>query len=576
MAERKTDHIFDRWLKSAQAYEKDWRNANQQAFEYYDGEQWTDEERTAIEARGQQPTVINTISPTVDMVRSIEVDRRADIQVCGREGSDDAKSQLLTELLKHVFDTCNFDFYHSECFREALIGGRSWIEVSVVRNELGKDIIVVNHIPWNDIYVDPCSRKPDASDARFIIKQKWVDRDVAKMLFPDAIDEIDSVFNDDYKGQEYEAQKDAVGRNTEYYYDRQSKRVKICECYYTMPSKEKIKVKNEITGKDEDKVVALNKVHYVIFSDEIILQGSAENHGLNVNPNKINYYTLIPIYATRDRLGRPRGMVRNLIDLQDQINKLNSKFLWTVATNRLMIEEGAARDNDEAREEMQKPDGLVILNQGGLGKIRVDDKYRDLSYMSNHLSFLLSMLQRISGVNDSVLGLGGANERSGIMQSARISQGAAMQTSILENLYFSKQRIAFVILRLMGVYYTDYRILRISAPNGTTDTYEYNKPQLNEKGEVTGILNKIEDTLYYDVILKKVAPFSTQRERMLSIFSEVLKAGVIPAPVAAKLMLTLSDAPHKEDLILEIENFYKEQQQMAAQQAQAGSGEVGK
>jgi hypothetical protein len=81
------------------------------------------------------------------------------------------------------------------------------------------------------------------------------------------------------------------------------------------------------------------------------------------------------------------------------------------------------------------------------------------------------------------------------------------------------------------------------------------------------ILNKIDDMLYYDAILKKVPPFTTTRERQLLIFSEVLKSGVIPAPVAAEMMLTLSDMPHKEELIMKLQQFYAEQQQMAQQQA---------
>ncbi len=568
MAERLPNHKFHRWLTMADKYEETWRRSNQQCFEYYDGDQWTREEQEEIESRGQQPTVINTIQPTVDMIRSIEIERRSDISVVGREGSDDGKAQLLTALLKHVFDTCNFDYYHSMAFLEALIGGRGWIECGIQSDERGRDQVKVDWIPWENVRVDPFSRKPDASDAKFIIKQKWLDLDVVKVLFPDAAEQLDSVFNDAYgdtfQGQEHEAQMQAGDRGIGCYYDTKSQRVRICECYYTVPEKKTIEVVNELTGEKTPKEVFANTIRYVIFSDEIILKGSFEKDSDNENPLGIDYYPLIPVICMRDRLGRPRGVVQGLISIQDQINKLNSKFLWTVATNRLIAEDDAMRDPDEAREEIQKPDGLVLLNSGGLGKIRVDDKYRDLGYMSNHLNFLLQTEQRISGVNDSMLGLGGANERSGVMQSTRIQQGAAMQTSILENLYFSKQRIALVVLRLIGRYYTDYRVIRITQPNGLSDEYQFNVPGVDENTGEPKLLNDIPDTLFYDVVLKKVPPFSTMRERTLMIFSEVLKSNVIPAPVAAKLMLMLSDAPNKEDLILELENFYKEQAAAAA------------
>ena len=557
-------HRFDRWLRSAQRFEEVWRRENQTNFEYYDGEQWTEDEKAAIEERGQQPTVINTIRPTIDMVCAQEVERRCDIQVCGREESDDNMAQLLTALLKHVFDECNFEYYHSQGFKEAAIGGRSWLEASVKTDERGKDIVRVQQVPWENVYLDPYSRKPDASDARFIIKIKWIDRDVLKTLFPDKEEQIDSVFDDDYKGQEYEAQMEASDRGDEWYYDPKTQRVKVCECWYTKPTKESVEILNEVTGEKEHKKIFKNKVHHVIFSDEVILVGSADDDEKNKNPLGIDIIPLVPIYCMRDRHGRPKGIVRDLVDIQDQINKLNSKFLWTVAANRVIVEEGAVRDEDVLREEMQKPDGLAILNDGGLSKMRVDDKYRDLSYMSNHLNFLLQTEQRISGVNDSMLGLGGTNERSGVMQNTRINQGAAMQTTILENMYFSKQRMALVLLRLIGKFYTDYRVVRITQPNGLTDNYEFNLTQRDEAGNVVTILNKIEDTLYYDVILKKVPPFNSMRDRQLTIFSEILKSNVIPAPIAGKMMIMLSDMPNKEDLILELENFYQAQAQATA------------
>lgn len=588
MPEKAPYHIFDRFLRTAKLYEEPWRKENEMNFRYCDGQQWSPKEMDDIRERGQQPTVINTILPTVDMICSVAENRQTDIQIVGREESDDQTGTLLTALLRHVFDVANFEYYHLTGFRNALIGGRAWFEVVKHTDERGKDLIRVDLLPWENVYLDPFSRKPDASDARFIIKTKWVDRDMAKFLFPEAADLINSTFTEDYKGQEYEAQMHSAGRGEYMYFDQNSNRVRICECYYTMPEKRTVKILNEETGKEEQKQINVNAVHYVIFSDDIILQGSATNHKANKNPLDMDLIPLIPMYCLRDSQGRPRGIVKSLIDIQDQINKLNSKFLWTLMTNRILAEEGALRDPDEARIEMQRPDGLLVLNDGGLSKVRIDEKYRDLSYMSNHLNFLLATEQRISGVNDSMLGLGGTNERSGVMQNVRINQGAAMQTTILDNMNFSKQRIAYVVLRMIGKYYTDYRVVRITQPNGTTDSYEFNKPVIANPQQVgqidpqtgkpiqpqTQVLNRIEDTLYYDVILKKVPPFTSVRSQMLTIFSEVIKSGVIPAPIAAELMLQLSDIPNKQDIIYKIQQFYQQQAEAQAQAAQAQAAQA--
>jgi hypothetical protein len=565
MAERVPNHIFDRWMRSAQKFEEEWRKDNQKNFEYLDGEQWGENEAYTIRSRGQQPTVINTILPTVDMVCAVASNQQADIQVIGRENSDEQMASLLTHLLKHVLDSCHYDYQEKTGIREAYIGGRSWFEVGIFTDERGKDLIKVDHIPWENVYLDPFSRKPDASDARFIIKNKWIDRDALKTLFPAAAEMIDTVFEDDYQGQEYEAQINSSGRS-EFYWDAKSNRVRVCECYYKRPEKVNITLLDEDTGKEYTKEIIKDTLHYVVFSDEVILSGSATDHSVNTPDLDIDCYPIVPMFCRRDRKGRPCGIVKNLIDLQDQINKLNSKFMWTLASNRLIIEEGAVANVEQTREEYQRPDGVVLVEQGGLNKIRVDDKYRDLSYMSNHLNFLLATEQRISGVNDSMLGLGGANERSGVMQNTRISQGASMQTHYLENIYYARECISRVILKLIGKYYTDYRIMQITEPNGTRVNYEFN---VREKTidpvtgkEQTKILYKIENILYYDVILKRVAPFTSVKERQMQIFAEVLKTGTLPAEIAGKIMLGLSDLPNKEDLLLEMENKMSEQQQL--------------
>ena len=572
MAERVPDHKFDRWMRSAQKFEEEWRKGNQQNFEYIDGEQWSENERYTIESRGQQPTVINTVLPTVDMVCAVASQQQADIQVIGRESSDENMATLLTGLLKHVLDNCHYDYQEKTGIRESYIGGRSWFEVGIFTDERGKDLIKVDHVPWENVYLDPFSRKPDASDARFIIKAKWLDRDVVKSLFPEAEQLIDSVFDDDYQGQEYEAQLNSTGRS-EFYWDAKSNRVRVCECYYKMPERVKIKILDEDTGKQQEKEIIKDVLHYVIFADEVILQGSASLHAENKPDLDIDVYPLIPMYCRRDRKGRPAGLVKSLIDLQDQINKLQSKFMWTLMSNRLIVEDGACDDLESVREEYQRPDGVVKLNPGGLSKIRVDDKYRDLSYMSNHLNFLLATEQRISGVNDSMLGLGGTNERSGVMQSTRISQGASMQTSILENMFYARECVARVILKLIGRYYTDYRIMQVMQPNGERVNYEFNKKE-RAVDPVTGevqesILNKIDDIIYYDVILKRVAPFTNLKERQMQIFAEVLKTGTLPAEIAGKIMLELSDLPNKQDLIMQMQDIQGQQQQIAAMQAQA-------
>lgn len=557
-----TRHRFRRMLGAAERFEESWRRQNEENFRYYDGDQWTAEEMQALRLRGQPPVVVNMVGAMIDMVRSLQINSRVDVQVVGREESDDAMATLLTALLKQVFDLANFDYYVSKAFTDALIGGRGWLKVDVRADERGKDQIMVDYVPWEQVYVDPYSIKPDATDARYVIRVKWVDRDVLKLLFPDAADIIDARFVDSsYKGQEYEAQMNASDRGIGKFYDHRTQRVKVCECWYSVPVKKKAK-----RGRDQlrgDGTYIGHEIHHVVFSDDIILQGSSDNDSSNPNTLKVDVYPLIPLVCDTDRHGHPKGMVFGMIGLQDEINKLNSKLVHKFGTRQVMVEASAVQDPEELRQEIQRPDGMAVLQDGGLSRVKVDYNTEDMGFITNHMTFALQMLQRGTGVNDSTLGIGGTNERSGTIQSARIAQGNTLHTPKLENINFCKQRIAYVVLRLIGAYYTDYRVLRVTRPNGETESYAFNEPQ---PPGGNGVLHKIDDTLDYDVILKKVAPYDSIRDRQLTIFSEVLKSGVIPQEIAAEILLSLADIPNREEILRRIQEFAMQKTDMAQQQ----------
>jgi hypothetical protein len=48
----------------------------------------------------------------------------------------------------------------------------------------------------NEIYWDFLAKEPDLSDARYLIRRKWTETDLAALLFPDKADFIKTVGND--------------------------------------------------------------------------------------------------------------------------------------------------------------------------------------------------------------------------------------------------------------------------------------------------------------------------------------------------------------------------------------------
>ena len=108
------------------------------------------------------------------------MERRTDLQVVGREESDEVMGKLLTELLKQVFDVNNFDYYQTESGKEGLIGGRGWMYTDI-QEKHGKPHIAIGYVPWQEVFIDPHYRDVTGSDALYIIRSVWMyRRDVKK------------------------------------------------------------------------------------------------------------------------------------------------------------------------------------------------------------------------------------------------------------------------------------------------------------------------------------------------------------------------------------------------------------
>lgn len=567
------EHKFDQWLRNTEDYEEKWRKDNNENYSYYDGDQWSEDEIETIESRGQQATVLNVMRPTIDMVLALESELKTSTQVVGREESDSLTARLLTELLSQTFDQNDKNYYTSQSFRQGLIGGRGWIFVHPEVDEDDEIQIKVDHLPWEEVYIDPHHQKPDGSDARFILRKQWEDRDIIEEKWPEQGKKIEDMItaNDDengFKGIEYGAQQNETNRiqrgeddGVTQYYDQKTDRVLLIHCWY----------------RD-----AKGVLRYVLFAGNVFLVGEdpaleGKSDANNEDPIGINMFPLIPFTAFRKREGEPQGLVRLIRDPQDQVNKLNSKYLFNACSNRVMMEEDATDDPEELHAQWNKPNGLAKVSSGALNKVRTDDNARELNGLSNQLQFMLNMIQKISGVNDSMLGVGAVNERSAQQGRQRIAQGSRVQTSILENFYFTNKRIAQVTLRQIAAFYDTERIIRITEPNGEISHLKVNQPiGIDEDGEPI-IFANINDVLKYDVIMKEVAPFDSTKELSLQYLTEAGKAGVIEPLVLAELLIGLSDTPHKEELIARNEQLYNQrqaQEQALAQQQQQSQQQI--
>lgn len=462
--------------------------------DFYDNIQWTEADAATLRDRGQMPLVYNVISSSIDWVLGSEKRARADFKVLPRRKEQGKPAQRKTELLKYLSDVNRSPFHTSRAFEDCVKVGIGWLEDGI-QDEDDDEPIYTRYESWRNILWDSAATTLDLSDARFVNRSKWVDLDIAKAMFPKrkalldraASDATNFVALDQYGDEAMDQQElelDRAGGSTSS--DRvggyQRRRVRLIESWIRIPVQtEKIangEFRGEIfdeyspahreqidTGQAEKREKLTMRMHVAIFTSAGMLY-------FGPSPYRHNRFPLTPIWAyKRGRDGLPYGMIRRLKDIQTDINKRASKALHILSTSKVIMDEGAVEDIDEFRNEIARPDAIIVRKQGKQIDINAD---RDLAQW--HLELMsrsISLIQSTSGVTDENLGRQ-SNATSGIAIQRRQDQGALATAKIFDNLRFAKQCQGEKQLSLIEQFMSEPKQFRITNQRGAPEYVEVN------------------------------------------------------------------------------------------------------
>ena len=162
----------------------------------------------------------------------------------------------------------------------------------------------------------------------------------------------------------------------------------------------------------------------------------------------------------------PYGIIRGLRDIQEDINKRASKALAILSSNKVIMDEGAVDDLEDFRDEVAKPNAVLVKKQGK--ELRLDT---DRELAPAHLDLMsrsISMIQQVGGVTDEAMGRT-TNASSGIAITARQEQGQLSTAHFFENLRLARQIQGENQLSLIEQYFSQEKQFRITNMRGVPD-----------------------------------------------------------------------------------------------------------
>ena len=457
--------------------------------DYYDNIQWDEEDAAVLRERGQMPLVYNVISSSVNWVIGTEKRGRTDYKVLPRRKDAGKPAERKSQLLKYLSDVNRTPFHRSRAFEDAVKVGIGWVEDGVQDDDDGEPVFT-RYESWRNILWDSACTEKDLSDCRYIYRAKWVDLDIAEAMFPDRIGLLRASCSDsnrygiDDQGDEamdsMEMENETFSSSRSLAGDSRRDRVRLIECWFREPKKVKRisggdfsgevveDEKNPAPGHQEEiaagRAVIVEKtmmrMHVAIFTAQGVLY-------YGESPYRHNQFPFTPYWCyRRGRDGLPYGMIRGMRDIQQDINKRASKALHILSTNKVIIEEGAVEDLEEFREEVARPDAVLVVKANKRVELNAE---RELA--GAHLDLMsrsISMIQSQSGVTDENLGRS-TNATSGRAITARQEQGSLATAGIFDNLRFAVQVQGEKQLSLIEQYFSEEKEFRITNMRGTPE-----------------------------------------------------------------------------------------------------------
>lgn len=523
---------------------------------YWEGEQWSLEELDELKKRGQPATVFNEIKPIVERLKGTMDELYQTVSFIGRNAPDEQEAQALTEILRWIDQQNEQEFEEGDAVLDMLICGFGAEELTVEEDEDGQPMVKERRLDAvNYLYPDPHSTHYDWNqDAKFVIRAPWMDLEDAIAQWPEQraalmdVMDTNSVF--EFAGQSLGIDNNVLTlfldrdrqriRPAEVWYKRKARRFRILD-----PDGKPIPLTIPLDRRDATKLVDALKEEDFSVKEMLVDEMWVGVFAINVlihhdrSPHRHNLYPFVPVWGWRKHNGGPYGVVRNLISINEAINKRESKALHLMSNNQTIRETGAVDDPHKLAVEKARPDGDIEVNEGALTGKRF--QFRDNLEMASsqyqmHIG-AVNALQRVAMSTDRDRGLS-PEIRSGVgVQRQQMGSNLSL-APLVKNLRRSRRLKAKLKLEYIKQYFTEDLVFQVT-----------DDPNAAKVVKVPSTMLETIRTKKFDVVIVDDTDYQTTRSEEQAKLGQLLPQLIPMGPAWVKVGISLSNLRNKEGLM---------------------------
>jgi len=546
-----------------------WRKDADKCADYYDGNQLDAETLNELDAKGMAPLITNLVKPTIDLVLGMEAKTRVDWRVTADLDEYQDVAEALSQKLHEVEREARADRACSDAYASMVKTGVGWVEVSRDADPFNYPYRV-SSVHRREMYWDWLAKEPDLSDARYIVRKRWLDYDLVALHFPKHKN-ILSASRGRWDGDWLEVAKEDVALAQAFDQERGSsiadmewlsynrKRICLQEVWYKAHVRGKIlRLPDravEFDPKNEMHQIAVSQglvnVEEAIFAQQrmSVWAGPHRLHDGKCAKKRCPY---VPFFGFREDLtGAPYGLIRTMISPQDEINARRRKLMNLLSSKRVIADSDAldtrANSFSDVLEEIARPDSVVVLNpqrrNGNAFEVQTD-----LALSNQQFEIMKDAemgIQSVAGVYQAMLGQS-SSATSGLAINSLVEQGTTTLAELNDGYRYARTRCGEMIVDLIRDDLVGQPVQVIVGEGKRKRVIQLNTPmQHPETGEVV-MMNDVAKSVT-KVTLSDVPSTPAYRQQMMQQLSQVVQALPPQAQaILAPAFVELSELPDRK------------------------------
>lgn len=557
---------------------------------FFRGLQWNLTDLANLQNQRRPALTINKILSTLSNVMGEQIYNRTDISFQPRGESPAATAEALNMVFRQISDNNQLDWRRSDMFCDGIITSRGFLDVRLDFTDSMQGEVRISNVNPKNVLIDADAEQYDPDEWNDVLTTKWMTWGDIGILYNKADAEFlkdRSQSHFQYGFDSIERTRDRFGPESQRGYFQEStqqsdvlRNIRVIEQQKRVVAKQVFLVDTSTgdmravpDGWSREKIAhvastyglgtiekLIKRIRWTVIADSVVLHDEW---------SPFEHFTIVPFFPYFRR-GNTIGLVENLIDPQELLNKVTSQELHvvnTTANSGWILKRGSLKNLTLEELEVRGAETGLILELDDVAdaeKIQPNQVPTGLDRVSYKAE---EHIKTISGVSDYQTGSAREDVSAKAVQE-NLARGSLNQAKSNDSLNRTDYLLARAVISIVQRTYTEPRLVKITKNRmtGESDSVEVNMP--TPEGTIANDLTIGE----FDIVVTSVPHRQTLEAQQFDQAVALREQGV---PIPDEVLIAHSALYKKDDILKKMEESKQSEEALRAQEVQRLSQELG-